>query len=99
MFVCSYVIRLTAEGIPAEKVKVFDCNVALKEAEAMSGHIHDRAVEHKDPVGEWIHEATQEFFGDPREPITETMVAKAAVGFLVVVAGLAIIVSQIIGAA
>ncbi len=65
----------------------------------MSGHAKDGALYHPDPVGEWIHEATQEFFGQPREPITESMVAKAVIGFFVVAVGMAIIVSQIIGAA
>lgn len=65
----------------------------------MSGQPRSEMTYHADPVGEWIHEATQEFFGDPREPITEGAVAKAVVGFLVAAVGLAIIVWQIVGAA
>lgn len=65
----------------------------------MSGQAKGAPSYQADPVGEWIKEATQEFFGQPREPISESTVAKAAIGFLVVAIGMAIIVWQVIGAA
>lgn len=52
-----------------------------------------------DAVAEWVQEANQEFFGQPREPISSSSVAKAFVGFLVVAIGTALIVWQILGAA
>lgn len=51
-----------------------------------------------DAVAEWVQEANQEFFGQPKEPITGTTVGRAFIGFLVVAIGAGWIVWQVLGA-